>query len=309
MTIDIIIPTYKPDEKFEKCLMMLKKQTVLPNKIIIVNTEVKYFKSSVANTINNLQLIHIRKEDFDHGGTRHMATGFSNSDIVMFMTQDAIPADEFLIENFLNAFENSDVSAVYARQLSDEKKNPIEYFTRQFNYPEKSYKKNISDLPKLGIKTFFCSNVCSAYKRSDYNQQGGFIRKTIFNEDMIMASKLIMAGKSIYYLAEAKVYHSHNYTAKEQFKRNFDLAVSQRAYGKPFTEVKSESEGVKLVMATMSYLVKKGKIYLIPKLIIQSFAKFLGYKLGFNYLKLPKIIIKKCTSNIAYWNFEKVVKK
>ena len=44
---------------------------------------------------------------------------------------------------------------------------------------------------------------------------------------MIFASHLIEAGKKIAYAADAKVWHWHNYTAKDQLKRNFDLAVSR----------------------------------------------------------------------------------
>ena len=42
--IDIIIPTYKPDKSFEILLEKLQTQTVKPNKIILMNTEEKYFE-------------------------------------------------------------------------------------------------------------------------------------------------------------------------------------------------------------------------------------------------------------------------
>ncbi len=69
--------------------------------------------------------------------------------------------------------------------------NPVEAYTRIFNYPKESRIKSKEDLPKLGIKTFFCSNVCAAYRKSEYNALGGFPLHTIFNEDMIFASHLL----------------------------------------------------------------------------------------------------------------------
>ena len=42
-TVDVIIPTYKPDKEFLEILDMLKKQTVRPSHIIVLNTEEKYF--------------------------------------------------------------------------------------------------------------------------------------------------------------------------------------------------------------------------------------------------------------------------
>ena len=219
----------------------------------------------------------------------------------MFMTDDAIPKDRSLIENLLKPFENPDVSAAYGRQIADPEKNYIEYYTRIFNYPKESRIKTKDDLPVLGIKTFFCSNVCSAYRKKDYDALGGFLHKTIFNEDMIMASKMIEAGKAIAYAADAVVWHWHDYTAMEQLHRNFDLAVSQTDYGGLFLEVKSESEGVKMVLSTLSHLISKGKIHLIPKYILDSGCKLIGYKLGRNYRRLPRRLVMKITMNPTYW--------
>ena len=124
---------------------------------------------------------------------------------------------------------------------------------------------------------------------------------TIFNEDMIFASHLIEEGKKIAYVADAKVWHWHNYTAKEQLKRNFDLAVSQVDAGGLFTKVKSESEGIRLVKMTLLHFIKKGQFHYIPKIIMQNGAKYIGYRLGKSYKKLPKKWILKISLNPWYW--------
>ena len=161
--------------------------------------------------------------------------------------------------------------------------------------------KTKEDLDTLGIKTFFCSNVCSAYRRSEYDAMGGFEHKTIFNEDMIMASKMIEDGKAVAYQADARVWHWHDYKAIQQLHRNFDLAVSQVDHGGLFLKVRSESEGVKMGIATIKHLFKKGKQYLIPKYVIDTGFKLIGYKLGRNYKKLPKWMVLKLTMNQTYW--------
>lgn len=123
----------------------------------------------------------------------------------------------------------------------------MEQYTRQFNYPEESRVKWLADLPELGIKTYFCSNVCAMYRRELYLQLGGFVQKAIFNEDMIFAGELIQKGYGVAYAAEAKVVHSHNYSAIQQFHRNFDLAVSQADHPEVFAGIRSEGEGIRLV--------------------------------------------------------------
>ena len=302
MKIDVIIPTYRPDEKLDRCLRMLRKQTVAPNRILLINTEETLFHSKEFKKLPQGEIIHITKPEFDHGGTRNRAASMCHGDVIVLLTQDAIPADEYLIENLVKPFEDEEVCAAYGRQMADWKDNPVEAYTRLFNYPKESRVKSAEDLPELGIKTFFCSNVCAAYRKSVYDELGGFPLHTIFNEDMIFASRLIEKRKKIAYAADAKVWHWHNYTAKEQLKRNFDLAVSQVDAGGLFLTVRSESEGIKLVKKTLAYFIRKKKYWLVPHIILHSAAKYIGYKLGQNYKKLPETLILKISLNPTYWN-------
>ena len=186
--------------------------------------------------------------------------------------------------------------------MADKKDNPVEAYTRIFNYPKESRIKSKEDLPKLGIKTFFCSNVCAAYRKSEYNALGGFPLHTIFNEDMIFAGKaLLQDDYAVAYAAGARVIHSHNYNCRQQFKRNFDLAVSQADHPELFGCVRSESEGIRLVKSTAHFLIRRGKPWLVPGLVVKSGFKFLGYRAGKCYRLLPKWLILKLTMNREYW--------
>ena len=92
---------------------------------------------------------------------------------------------------------NSKVGAAYARQLAREDCAYLEKYTRRFNYPETSSIKWEKDTGIYGIKTYFCSNVCAAYKKSIYEEIGGFVKKAIFNEDMIYAGTMAKRGYGI----------------------------------------------------------------------------------------------------------------
>jgi rhamnosyltransferase len=207
----------------------------------------------------------------------------------------------FLLKGFLNPFSDASVAATYARQLPGEASNLLEQYTRSFNYPKQSSVKSSADIDKLGIKTFFCSDVCATYRNDIYQKLGGFVDRTIFNEDMIMAFGIIGAGYKIAYAADAKVIHSHKYTYRQQFARNFDLGVSHKQYAELFSSVKSESEGIRLVKQSLRYLMKQRKYLLIPDLIINSGFKFLGYKFGLRYDKLPKKLVVSFSMNKSYW--------
>lgn len=310
LTIDVIIPTYRPDNKFDLLMKRLKKQTVQPRKIIILNTVPSSIENEAGQQdefmekyreLNQTTIVHIKEEDFDHGKTRAYGATLSNADLMLYMTQDAVPVDEFLIEDIMKPFQNPVVGAAYARQMALSNADEIESFTRNFNYPAESRLQTKSDIDDLGIKTFFCSNVCACYRKSYYDKLGGFVKKTIFNEDMIFASKLIENHYAIAYVAEARVFHSHHYNYRQQFRRNFDLGVSHAQYPEAFQCAKSESEGIKLVKRTASHLIKRHSYLKVIDLFFNSAFKYAGYFVGCRYKKLPKKLVLKCTMNRNYW--------
>ncbi len=339
--IDVIIPVYRPGKELVELIERLEHQSVPVHRILLVNTEEKYWKAFEYDhphrkRYENIRLWHISKREFDHGKTRREAVKKSKAGIFVMMTQDAMPADEFLLERLTAPLSQKNMAASYARQLPGDDAGAVERFTRQFNYPPESRIKSAADIPELGIKTYFCSNVCAAYRRDIYERQGceksakdveklgikaffcsnvcaayrrdiydrlgGFVSRTIFNEDMIYAAGCIQAGYRIAYTAQAKVIHSHQYTNKVQFRRNFDLGVSQAEHPEIFRGVPSESEGIKLVKRTAVYLRENGKSREILPMCVTSIYKFFGYKLGKNYKRLSFRRIMKYTMNREYWS-------
>ena len=301
MEVDVLIPVYRPDGKLTELLKRLKMQNYPIHRVILMNTEEKHFPAELTGIWDRVEVYHLAKEEFDHGGTRDRGVRMSTADLVVCMTQDALPADETLIEVLVKPFDDPEVWAAYARQLPNEDCREVEKYTRSFNYPEQSMVKTKEDLDRLGIKTFFCSNVCAAWRREKYLELGGFVKHTIFNEDMILAGTMIKQGGKIAYCAKAKVIHSHNYSAFQQFHRNFDLAVSQTMYPEVFGGIRSESEGIKLVKKSLSYCIKIGKPWLMIQVVTQSAGKLLGYKMGQRYRSLPMWLILRCTMSPSFW--------
>ena len=254
-TVDVIIPAYHPGKEFATLIKRLEKQSVPIHRIIVMNTEESMWNKEWEKLSDVMEIHHLAKSEFDHGGTRAQAAELSDADVMIFMTQDAMPADRELLAELLKALEQDEnIAAAYARQLPNAECSFVERYTRAFNYPDRSIVKTKKDMDQYGIKTFFCSNVCAAYKKDIYQKQGGFVRRTIFNEDMIYAGRLIQEGYAVAYAADAKVIHSHNYSCMQQFHRNFDLGVSQAEHPEVFEGIKSESEGIKLVKQTAAHL-------------------------------------------------------
>ena len=302
INVDVIIPAYHPGKEFGELLRRLMKQDYPIHRLIVMNTEAQFWNAEWEQECPLLEVHHIKKAEFDHGGTRKRAAAVSDGEIMIFMTQDALPADSHLIRNLISTMtEDPKVGAAYARQLPRQDCSYVEKYTRSFNYPETSSVKTVQDIQRLGIKTFFCSNVCAAYKKSIFDSLGGFVERTIFNEDMIYAGTMVKAGYAVAYEADAKVIHSHNYSCMQQFHRNFDLGVSQAEHPEIFAEIPSEGEGMKLVKKTFGYLVKTGRIWLIPGFVMQSAFKYAGYLAGKNYRRLPGKLVLWCSMSPSYW--------
>ena len=121
------------------------------------------------------------------------------------------------------------------------------------------------------------------------------------NEDMIFANGALKAGYQVYYAADAKVLHSHDYGFKRQLRRNFDLGVSQADHPEVFEGISSESEGKRMVLSACKHFINIGKPLEIVHLAVQSGAKYIGYFLGKRYQKLPTSLVSRLTDNQTYW--------
>ncbi len=311
--IDAILPTYYPDSRLDAVLEKLSRQEMPVRRIRLINTEKEGFDAYLSRkgldeqaflaVHPEIDLCHIRKEDFDHGSARNLgAEKSAGADYCLFMTQDAEPEDTKLTFSLLAPFETEPTLAVsYARQKARENAAETEKITRLINYPEVSRLKTAADLEELGIKTFFCSNVCALYRKDVFDREGPFAFPMIFNEDMVYAGRVMKKGYSIYYAADAVVLHSHNYSGTDQFHRNFDLGVSQADYPDVFGQVRSESEGVRYVRRVLKALGKAHAYGEMIPFIYTCGMRLAGYRLGKNYRKLPERMILLLTGNRTYW--------
>lgn len=305
MKVIVYIPTLNAGDKWREALRQLRLQTYPISQTVIIDSGSTDGTLS-PELIEGFKLISIDKKDFDHGGTRHMAIEkFPEADIYVFLTQDAILADKQAIENMVRAFElDPRLGMVYGRQLPHKGAKELESHARIFNYPPESQVRNLEDADQYGIKTISCSNSFSAYRRTAYREAGGFPSGTILGEDVIIAGNMLLKGWHKAYLAEAPVYHSHDYTLKEEFKRYFDIGVFHSTNSWIFDHFgRAESEGMKYLKSEITYLVKNN-VTVLPKSFLSIFCKWSGYKIGLHHRRLSPNLNKRLSMHKAYWKIE-----
>ncbi|KYC64647.1 glycosyltransferase [Heyndrickxia coagulans] len=296
--VSVLIPTYNAQNTIRELIQSIKSQSLPDNyglEIILVDS------SSTDSTIEivkkhfpDVKIKVIKNKEFNHGSTRNYLARISKGDYLLFMTQDAIPYDNKLILNLLKNLLNDDNMICFARQLPKPDAKVLEIFARSFNYPNKKIIKNKEKIKELGVKTFFNSNVCSMYKRKLFEPPfNGFPNDIILNEDLVLAYKVIIRNKNVVYEPAAKVYHSHDYNIKQQFKRYFDIGMAFKETEALFKNISNEKEGLRMLLNQVKYLVKKKKINLILYCLTENVAKLIGYRLGKMNNKIPKNIRSK----------------
>jgi rhamnosyltransferase len=297
----LIVPTLNAGIAWRSWLSAFKLQTLKPDELMIIDSSSDDDTANIARE-HGFRVEIIDKREFNHGATRRLGIELiPHVDIIIFLTQDAILADPKALEYLVREFDDPDVGASYGRQIPHKDATPIAAHARLYNYPSTSRVKSSEDIPKLGLKTAFCSNSMAAYRRSALLQCGGFPPDTIVNEDMYVAAKMIQSGWKVAYSADAVVYHSHNYTYLEEFRRYFDQGVFHAR--QPWLKEEfgsAEGEGFSFVLSGFRY-IRTRHIYLIPSLIIRTTLSYLGYKLGKLESRLPVSIKKRLSMHSHYW--------
>ncbi|MBQ8613474.1 MAG: glycosyltransferase, partial [Ruminiclostridium sp.] len=70
--ISLIIPVLNAEKYIEKLLEKIFSQTVVPDEIIILDSESEDRTIDICKKYDRVRVIDIKRKDFDHGGTRHI---------------------------------------------------------------------------------------------------------------------------------------------------------------------------------------------------------------------------------------------
>jgi len=316
--VDVIIPVTKKGKKLLKVLDALASQTVIPEKVILLNVEngepersSEYLKESIYRFFGKhklfghrlplkLEIITIKEKSFDKGATRNLGAEHSESPFLLFMKEDAVPADARVIEELLWSMEEG-AGMAFARHVTPQNAGVLRTYTTLFDYPSKPYTRTEEDEKKYGIRTYFCSNACAMYRRDVFYQVGGFAKKNAACEDIVFAARMLKEGGTLAYCAEAKVYYMENQNWMAQLRRKFDRGVVHAEHPRIFGNGGAERDGYQYCKQVVSYLLNQRYYIELLDFIGENLFKAVGYFLGRHYHWLRKEWILCLTANKAYW--------
>ena len=297
----VIVPVRNGGAVWRRVADSIRAQQPRPDRVLIVDSESSDGSPDVARACG-FELRSIAVREFDHGGTRQMAAqACSDCDVLVYLTQDAELADPAALEALVRCFDDPAVVVAYGRQLPRREAGPIEAHARLFNYPERSGRRTAADIPTLGLKAAFTSNSFCAYRARTLSDLGGFPRRLLVSEDMVVGARALQAGGALAYVADARVYHSHAYTVLQEFRRYFDIGALHGGqawlledFGKP------EDEGLRFLRSEVAYLARRAP-WLLPQAALRTVGKYLGYSLGRRAQRLPRAWLRYLSMQPNHW--------
>lgn len=299
--VAVIILTFNAGSEFKDLLDAINQQNMTFAYRLVIDSGSTDRTVYEANSAG-FEVVRVNNSDFDHGATRQLAVEICpKADFFVFLTQDAIPVNRRSISNLMKVFNEQSVGIAFGRQVPKRDASVLGAHARLYNYTTFSYVRSYSDRIKYGIKTVACSNSFAAYRKTALNDVQGFPKKVIFGEDVITAGRMLLKSWKIAYVAEAGVYHSHNYNPIQEFRRYFDIGAFHTAnrwlldhFGKP------QNEGVKYLRSELLY-VFQNNILLLPMCLLSLAAKWIGYNFGVKSKFFPLWINRMLSSQPKYW--------
>ena len=299
----VIIPVRNGGPRWREAASALRGFIRDPGMVVVVDSSSTDGSDTVA-TEHGFELHRIDVRTFNHGRTRQEAVELFCRDkqFAVFLTQDAVVAGPETLITILGAFSDREVGAAYGRQLPHHDARVLEAHTVLYRYGDQCETRSMADAPRLGFKTAFLSNSFAAYRIAALTQCGGFPNHLILAEDAYVGMKMLLCGWRLRYCGDAAVRHSHPDSVVQEMQRYFDLGVMHvqtpefiQNFGSP------EGEGMRFLLSELRY-VARGTPWLLPEVFFRDASKYLGYRLGRSFKRLPRSWCRRLSFTKQFWD-------
>src|SRR5665213_889312 len=196
--ISILIPTKNGGPEFEKCLQGIYSQkSAGAFEVILVDS------GSVDGTLEiasryPVHVDHIPGDEFHHARTRNLLARLAKGEFLVFLSQDALPANDTWLSSLLDNFKDSSVGAAYGKQLAKPGATTERHQVFAALYGQSRILKRPGDASKLGYKYYHFSSVNAAIRKEVW-QATRFPEHLKVFEDVGIAKRILEAGWSIAY--------------------------------------------------------------------------------------------------------------
>ncbi len=239
MIISVVIPVKNGEHTLSDVLSALFSQRT-ENEIEVIAIDSGSTDSSpdILRSFAKTRVHNISPSEFNHGLTRNLGAGMASGELVVLITQDAVPSGPEWLENLVEPFSDHSVAGVFCRQIPSDD-SPVNV-KRQLNAwvtgGTERLERRITDnavYEKMSPseKHIFCTfdNVCSCVRRKTWEKIP--FRETDFAEDLVWSREVLLAGWKIIYQPSSVVIHSHERSLFWEYDREY---VCHRILGELF---------------------------------------------------------------------------
>ena len=294
--VSVVLLTKNAGAHFREVLDVVCRQVLdRPYEVVIVDSTSSDTTTAIAKEFP-VTVYQIPALDFGHGKTRNLGARLANGEIIVFLTQDAIPCGNYWLREHLRRLAGERVAGVFGRQLPHPRSRPTDDFSYSRDYPAHDALINSENADQYSV---VFSDVNSAIRKS-LLLRFPFPDDIIVSEDVYWASKVMSEGFSIAYSSRAAVVHSHSYSLATVFQLSFDQGVGHTQCHALTSPIGSRS--FKRLQEKLLYLISKHALRWIPYAIVVDALRFVALWLGMHHRFLPVSVKLRIGKLHSFWS-------
>lgn len=239
--VTVAILTKNPGYIFREVLpAVLSQETPWAYEVLVIDSGSSDGTLDYIRQQSGVRLVEIQSGEFGHGKTRNLAMSLAHGEYVAMLTHDAKPANSNWLANLVAPFDSEGaIGGAFGRHIAYPEATPYIKRDLQLHFNHFLQWPLVMGIEDPGryeqdqgyrqVLHFFSDNNACLRKE---------VWKTIpypdvdFAEDQLWAKAIIEAGYKRAYVDNAVVYHSHDYTVWNTFRRSFDESrAMKRLFG------------------------------------------------------------------------------
>lgn len=241
-SVSIVIPTYNAGKQWKEFLRRVTAQKGVKSIEMVVVDSGSRDQTVALSKEYGANVIEIPKEKFSHSYARNLGAENAHGDIVIFMTQDALPSDDEWVKNMVQPIITGEATAVSCKEQCPE---GTELYYRANSWGHAQFQ-GILEHDQLGVKKRD-ESIAQLRPHASLNDIACAIKKRIFKkfyyrfdygEDLDLGIRLLQNGYTIKLLAFPTVIHGHNRTAGYNLKRGYVESIAMGKMNEAWTPLK-----------------------------------------------------------------------
>ena len=236
----ITIPIKFPDFRLGQCLSAIDRQCYDEDICVLLissghqNDHLLHIIGAYGGSLR-IVVRNIPSDTFQHGRTRNMSISFVDAQYYVFLTQDAVPANEFWLDALVKPLkDDSNIAGSYSRHSAHLDHSIFTcaelntFFLELGNFPlaDKDMIEQARNQKEKDLMQFFSNN--SSCIRGSFMRSGLTFPEVDFAEDQAWSANVIRSGYKKAFSFDSVIRHSHELGIRESFGRGFDEARSFR---------------------------------------------------------------------------------